>query len=59
MRRGRMQTGRTNLEDSMTSNTEVPGLLTGLTYTVPLAGVIRTGYIVTRQGKRLPYGDDE
>ncbi|MBI2770520.1 MAG: hypothetical protein HYX47_12915 [Burkholderiales bacterium] len=43
----------------MSSNSDVPGLLTGLTYTVPIAGVIRSGYIVSRQGKRLPCRDDE
>lgn len=43
----------------MSSNPDVSGLLTGLTYTVPIAGVIRTGYIVSRQGMRLPCRDDE
>ena len=43
----------------MNANSTATGLLTGLTYTVPIAGVIRTGYIVSRHGKRLPYGDDE
>lgn len=37
----------------------VPGLLSGLTYTVPIEGVIRAGYMVQHHGKRLPQRDDE
>lgn len=43
----------------MTQSTISTGLLRGLHYGVPIAGVIRTGYTVKRGDRRLPQRDDE
>lgn len=34
-------------------------VLAGLTYSLPISGVIRTGSVVVRSGRRLPHRDDE
>lgn len=44
----------------MTNEVSIPvGLLGGLTYSVPVDGVIRMGGVVERSGRRLPKKDDE
>ena len=44
----------------MTEITTPSGLINGLTYSVPLDGVIRMGFAVKRgDGKRLPQKDDQ
>lgn len=35
------------------------GLINGLTYSVPIDGVIRMGYVLKRQDRRLPAKDDQ
>jgi recombination directionality factor gp3-like protein len=47
------------LERSMTESTLPVGLLSGLTYTVPIEGVIRLGYVVQSGDRWLPKKDDE
>lgn len=44
---------------SDTSRSTPSGLLNGLTYSVPIAGTIRLGRVVTRNNKRLPEKDDQ
>ena len=44
---------------SDTSRPTPSSLLSGLTYSVPIAGAIRLGRVVTRNNKRLPEKDDQ
>jgi Recombination directionality factor-like len=44
---------------SDTSHHNPSGLLNGLTYSVPVAGTIRLGRVVTRNNRRLPEKDDQ
>lgn len=44
---------------SDTSHSIPSGLLNGLTYSVPVAGTIRLGRVVTKNNRRLPEKDDQ
>jgi hypothetical protein len=44
---------------AMSESLTPAGLISGLTYSVPVDGVIRMGYVVKRQDRRLPAKDDQ